>query len=58
MNIFEFMCEQNCSLVVVKSNYNAEQTANKLRSKGINPVSYCELNENDIEPEEVEYTFN
>ncbi len=56
MRVFEFMCERN-RLIIVKSKHNIKQTVKKLIEKGIEPVSYSELDENDIEPGDIEYIF-
>lgn len=57
MNIFEFLCTREQPLIVVMSKFNIEQTLIKLIEKGIEPVSYSELDENDIEPGDIEYIF-
>lgn len=56
MRVFEFMCEKN-RLIIVKSKYNVKQTVRKLIDKEIKPVSYLELDKNDIEDYEVDYTL-
>jgi len=56
MKTFEFLCEKNY-LIAVRSRFNVKQTVDKLKQKGLNPISYLELDELDAEFIEINYTF-